>query len=606
MLRLRLFGGFQAAHDHAPLPNLGPKLEQLLAYLTLHDGEAVRTARLHEALWPDRDSLNIVHQSLNRLRACLGPDALRLTQEGGAVRLDLEGADVDIIEFARLIQQGHSALRHAVELYRGPLLADIEGEWLLERREDLRLSYLDALKSLAEHEIRADNLLRAAHYLQRFVYGYPEMEWGWEALIQVHHRAGSRVKALETYRLYADYLCRHSARQNTLMHPSRRIETLIAQIRKEASSVAPASPLPPRSQQRSVPEAESTSDPLAAHPPEPDGGAVPLRSHYYIERAEDGLLRSTLAALNRGAVTLLIKGGRQIGKSSLLARALHQARAQGACVVCTDWQNLPHDALESAERLFLSLAREFVEQLHLDLDPDGAFHPDVPPATGFERFLRRQVFPAIEGDGPLVWAIDEADRLFPAPYRDDVFGKLRAWHNARAINPHPWERLSLILAYSTEANLFITNPNQSPFNVGMPLLLQDFTPEELRELNYRYGSPLREEELEHIRELIGGHPYLWRRCLNALQAGEGDLESLLARADGPHSLFRDHLERIRFALGLDPELLAALRAWLDRGTPPCEEAFARLCASGLMLGPAPEAMRARCRLYERYLRGHLP
>ena len=58
--------------------------------------------------------------------------------------------------------------------------------------------------------------------------------------------------------------------------------------------------------------------------------------------------------------------------------------------------------------------------------------------------------------------IDEADRLFPCTFCDDVFGKFRAWHNERALDPDgPWRQFSLILVYSTQANLFIKNMNQS-------------------------------------------------------------------------------------------------------------------------------------------------
>ena len=36
---------------------------------------------------------------------------------------------------------------------------------------------------------------------------------------------------------------------------------------------------------------------------------------------------------------------------------------------------------------------------------------------------------------PLVWAMDEVDRLFPCPFRSEVFGLFRSWHNARATEP---------------------------------------------------------------------------------------------------------------------------------------------------------------------------
>src|SRR5206468_9769560 len=91
----------------------------------------------------------------------------------------------------------------------------------------------------------------------------------------------------------------------------------------------------------------------------------------------------------------------------------------------------------------------------------------------------------------LVWGLDEVDRLFNCPFSDVVFGLFRSWHNERSLNPEgPWGRLTLAIAYATEAHLFITDLNQSPFNVGTRLTLDDFTLEQVAELNRRYGSPL--------------------------------------------------------------------------------------------------------------------
>ena len=49
------------------------------------------------------------------------------------------------------------------------------------------------------------------------------------------------------------------------------------------------------------------------------GGAVPLDSEFYVARPADGEMRSSL--LKRDSI-VLIKGARQMGKTSLLARGL--------------------------------------------------------------------------------------------------------------------------------------------------------------------------------------------------------------------------------------------------------------------------------------------
>jgi DNA-binding winged helix-turn-helix (wHTH) protein len=59
---------------------------------------------------------------------------------------------------------------------------------------------------------------------------------------------------------------------------------------------------------------------------EPVGGAVPLGSRFYLERETD---REFRAAVARRDSVVLVKGAWQVGKTSLLARSLQQAREAG-------------------------------------------------------------------------------------------------------------------------------------------------------------------------------------------------------------------------------------------------------------------------------------
>jgi hypothetical protein len=239
--------------------------------------------------------------------------------------------------------------------------------------------------------------------------------------------------------------------------------------------------------------------------------------------------------------------------------------------------------------------------LRLDVAPRACFDPMRPATKNFERFLLRQVFPKVAGW--LVWGIDEADRLFECPYKDDLFGMLRSWHNERSLDPGcEWERLTVVFSYVTEAYL-IHNLNQSPFNVGFPVELTDFTPEQVEELNRRYGVPLRDgRELRQLYTLVGGHPYLVRRCLQEIVLRQWDMAEVETQAQRERGFLRDHLERMRLALLRDEELTESVRGWLRDGASPTPEHFARLCAAGVMAGPSPGEMQARCRLYDQFLR----
>ncbi len=280
---------------------------------------------------------------------------------------------------------------------------------------------------------------------------------------------------------------------------------------------------------------------------------MPLSSPFYVARDTD---EQFAAAVGRHDSIVLVKGPRQVGKTSLLARGLQRARQAGARVVLTDLDVFNASQMASAEALLLALAQTIADQLELELSPVAVWDAERGPNVNFQRFLRRHVFGAV--DTPLVWGLDGVDRLFSYDFGTEIFALFRAWHNERALDPiSPWSRLTLAIAYATEAHLFITDLNRSPFNVGVRLTLDDFTLEQIADLNDRYGAPLKDAaEVARCYELVGGHPYLVRDLL----AGRSRV-------------------------------------------PP--RSFYRLRSAGVLAGDAEDAARPRCRLYVDYFARHL-
>lgn len=335
---------------------------------------------------------------------------------------------------------------------------------------------------------------------------------------------------------------------------------------------------------------------------EPVGGAVALDSQFWIIRPTETEFRASIA---RQDSIVLLKGARQMGKTSLLARGLQQARAAGAKCLQTDFQKFNAADLETVETLYLAISERIADQLDLDVIPQDVWNPKRGANVNFERFLRREVLGKI--DGPVIWAMDEVDRLFTCSFGSEVFGLFRSWHNERSLDPSgPWARLTLAIAYATEAHLFITDMNQSPFNVGTRLTLEDFTLDQLTDLNRRYGGPLRNAgEITRYYRLVSGQPYLTQRGLNAMVSQHLDIASLEAQADRDEGLFGDHLRRFLILLVRDPQLCDAMRDVL-RGKPcPGMESFFRLRSAGVLSGTSVQDARCRCQVYATYLSRHL-
>ena len=352
--------------------------------------------------------------------------------------------------------------------------------------------------------------------------------------------------------------------------------------------------------------AESLRNPPATQPRrvklETVGGAVPLDSQFYVVRSTDEEFHDAIA---RQDSIVLIKGARQMGKTSLMARGLQEARKAGAKVVLTDFQKLNAAHLESVEKLLLTLAESIADQLDTDVMPSDLWNPKRGPSMNFDRFLRREVLAKIPNS--LIWGMDEVDRLFSCSFGSEVFGLFRSWHNERSLDPTgPWQKLTLAIAYATEAHMFITDMNQSPFNVGTRLSLADFTLEQVSELNRRHGSPLRDRsEVQQFHDLVAGQPYLTRRGLHELAARNltfSEFEKQAARDEGP---FGDHLRRLLVSLAQDAPLCDIMRGMLAGRHSATPEGFYRLRSSGLVTGESAKEMTPRCRLYELYLSRHL-
>lgn len=331
-------------------------------------------------------------------------------------------------------------------------------------------------------------------------------------------------------------------------------------------------------------------------------GTVKLDSSFYVVRSEDA---RALRSVTGEGTTTVIKGVRQIGKSSLLARAIAAAKTAKFRTFYLDFQSLEQAQFKDLSTLLKILARRIARELRPVAQPEEFWNEDDGPKFCVSEFLRHAVLTPSEP--PLALFLDEVDLVFAQPeYRDDFFSTFRFWHNERANNPDTWNRLNIVIAHSTEPSMWIQDIHQSPFNVGDRIRLREFTVAQIADLNKRYGHVLKTDtEVTKLHELVGGHPYLVRQALYSIGSNEwsfAELERQSAESDGP---FGDHLKRYLFLISKDPGLKAALKSALTSASCEDENHFQRLAAFGLVEGSDRRSLRARCRLYERYFPDHL-
>jgi len=327
------------------------------------------------------------------------------------------------------------------------------------------------------------------------------------------------------------------------------------------------------------------------------GSAISNSSKFYIHRPAD---RDFEQALNDRESIVLVKGPRQTGKTTLLGRGIEIVDNKGWRCAATDFQMLSSRQLESENSFYRVVVTTLSRQLGFDFDFDEEWLDDLSPMLNMDGFMRELLR---DSDTPLVWIMDEADRLFTSPFATDFFGLIRSWHNARATDPRgPWDRLTIAIGYATEVHLFIRDLNKSPFNVGIPITLPMFTLEDTADLNKRYGQPIaRFESVGALHSLVGGQPYLTRRAFDVLTDGAYTIESLLLNADRDDGPFGDHLKRILVSVTQLESVWDALVQSLSSPDLTDSDGLYRLIAANILIRKPNGKLELPCELYKRYL-----
>ena len=243
MLRVRLIGGIALELDGRELePPHSRRARGVLAWLALHPGEHARGG-VAARFWPDvldESARASLRAALSELRGALrsGASCLATTRE----TVGLSGEDgelwIDVRAFAALLAAGR--LAEAVEVGSGEMLTGLEGDWVIEAREEHDRELGHALEALAAEADRAGDLAAAVRHTRSAAALDPLSEEVSRRLIDRLARAGERAVALSTYESLAARL------RNTLaIAPSPATRALAEGIRREEDpGLAGGVPLP--------------------------------------------------------------------------------------------------------------------------------------------------------------------------------------------------------------------------------------------------------------------------------------------------------------------------------------------------------------------------
>lgn len=329
-------------------------------------------------------------------------------------------------------------------------------------------------------------------------------------------------------------------------------------------------------------------------------GTMRPDSKFYIERVADVECWNLINQSN--AETLFIQAPRQMGKSSLIRRGLYQSNiTQHKKFAFIDFQNFPGQYFEDEENFLIEFCLMISDALGIAEAIDQYWAGQRNNLINCSRYLSEYIIPQIKV--PFILAMDEVERLLISHLRVDFFGMLRAWHNNR-VHDDNFARMTLFLSSSIEPYLFIDDPQQTPFNVAQIIVLQDFTRAEVEELNRRHNSPLTQNQVSNLMNLVKGHPFLTRLALYLLASRKIDFNALLKQATDEKGPFDEHLRYYLWQVLPNPELKQALTTICRSHTYEQNKNFFRLKGMGLIKQDGQQVV-FRNELYGRYFNQRL-
>ncbi|GAT64411.1 SARP family transcriptional regulator [Planomonospora sphaerica] len=220
-MRFRMLGPLEVRNGERAAALGGARQKSALALLLLHANRTVATSRLLDALWPagqaPPSARKILQNAVSGLRGALAGDgraaggAVLVTRPPGYM-LMVDPEQVDLHVFERLVAQGRArlargeyaqaaaALREALDLWRGPALADLAETGVswpeLAAVENARL---DATEDYFEAALACGRHHEVVRELEAAVRSEPLRERSCGHLMLALYRCGRQADALETY-----------------------------------------------------------------------------------------------------------------------------------------------------------------------------------------------------------------------------------------------------------------------------------------------------------------------------------------------------------------------------------------------------------------------
>ncbi|MEV6951746.1 BTAD domain-containing putative transcriptional regulator [Streptomyces sp. NPDC051183] len=209
----RILGPVEARRGGTRIALSGSKVHTVLAALLLARGRVVSDARLNTLLWgwdPPATAGAQIYTYMSRLRKHLG-DGVEIVRQQPGYLLHTGDSAIDLVDFEKLERDGRQALRagayeeagelltRALELWRGPALANVTEHMQAEELQPLEEARTQALEQRIEADLALGRHERVTGELSGLVARFPTRERLRAQLMTALYRCGRQADALNTY-----------------------------------------------------------------------------------------------------------------------------------------------------------------------------------------------------------------------------------------------------------------------------------------------------------------------------------------------------------------------------------------------------------------------
>jgi DNA-binding SARP family transcriptional activator len=230
----RILGSIEVRHGEHRLPLRGSKQRSVLAGLLLSVNQPVPASQLISWLWgsdPPPSAVIQVQKGISELRMLLGPDSI--TRQARSYLIRADPGSIDYMTFEQRTETGRTlaaagrlreasvCLRGALQLWRGPALADATAELLTTQGAYLGERRLAAFMDLVDIEFALGGHAQLIGELQLRVAESVFQERLWAQLITALYQSGRVAEALACYER-----CRKSFQEELGLEPGPELRRL--------------------------------------------------------------------------------------------------------------------------------------------------------------------------------------------------------------------------------------------------------------------------------------------------------------------------------------------------------------------------------------------